>query len=191
MGTMTEPGRADPIAAAGPFPDREALYAGGIAAFKGAIERLARGYQPDADLRRDLVQEIHVALWRSLAAFDGRCSLRTWVFRVAHNTATSIVLRAGARMPRLVGIEDLEGVAAAGGDPERAASERMALERLFALIARLRPVDRQVILLYLEGEEAAAIAEVTGLSAGNVATRVHRLKRLLARQFSAGEKGDE
>jgi RNA polymerase sigma-70 factor (ECF subfamily) len=39
--------------------------------------------------RRDLLQEIHLALWRSFATFDDRCSLRTWVYRVAHNVATS------------------------------------------------------------------------------------------------------
>jgi hypothetical protein len=51
---------------------------------------------------------------------------------------------------------------------------------------RLKPLDRQVILLYLEGEPAAAIAEVTGLSAINVATKIHRIKRLLNRQSDEG-----
>jgi N-acetylneuraminic acid mutarotase len=36
---------------------------------------------------RDLLQEIHFQLWRSFAHFDHRCSLRTWVYRVAHNVA--------------------------------------------------------------------------------------------------------
>jgi RNA polymerase sigma-70 factor (ECF subfamily) len=48
---------------------------------------LARVYKAQAEARRDLVQDIHVALWRNLAVFDGRCSLRTRVYRVAHNTA--------------------------------------------------------------------------------------------------------
>jgi len=46
-----------------------------------ALERLAYSYEADADQRRDLVQEIHLALWRSFDRFDGRCSLRTWVYR--------------------------------------------------------------------------------------------------------------
>jgi DNA-directed RNA polymerase specialized sigma24 family protein len=36
------------------------------------------------------LQEIRIALWRSFANFDGRCSLRTWVYRVAHNTAADL-----------------------------------------------------------------------------------------------------
>jgi RNA polymerase sigma-70 factor, ECF subfamily len=61
-------------------------YEEASAAYGAALERLARAYEADPDRRRDLLQEIHIALWRSLEGFDGRCSLRTWVYRVAHNT---------------------------------------------------------------------------------------------------------
>ena len=159
------------------------LYQEAIASYGGALERLARGYERDADRRRDLLQDIHIALWRSLARFDGRCSLRTWVYRVAHNTATSKVLRPLTNAPSLVSIDDdLESLAAATDD-ERDFDRRRALERLHTLIARLRPLDRQVMLLYLEELDGASIGEITGLSAANVATKVGRIKRLLTRQF--------
>ena len=164
---------------------QEQCYAEATATFGPAIERLARVYERDPDKRRDLVQEIHVALWRSLARFDGRCSLRTWVYRVAHNTATSKVLRPLTNAPRIVALDDsLESVAAATSD-EEALDRRRALERLHDLIRRLRPLDRQVMLLYLE-MDAAAIAEITGLSAANVATKVGRIKRILIQRFHAG-----
>ena len=50
----------------------------------------------------------------------------------------------------------------------------------------LKPLDRQVILLYLEGEQAASIAEITGLSAVNVATKIHRIKRMLKQKYVEG-----
>src|SRR5262245_30570957 len=56
--------------------DRERLYAEAAETFGAALGRLARAYERDAERRRDLLQEIHVALWRSLSRFDGRCSLR-------------------------------------------------------------------------------------------------------------------
>jgi RNA polymerase sigma-70 factor (ECF subfamily) len=62
----------------------------------------------------------------------------------------------------------------------------LLLERLFALIQRLNPLDRQVILLYLEGMDAAFIAEVTGISSGYVATKIHRVKAILAERFRNG-----
>ncbi len=65
----------------------------------------------NSDKRRDLLQEIHVALWRSLARFDGRCSMRTWVYRVAHNIATSHVIRPKTHAPTFVAFEALESIA--------------------------------------------------------------------------------
>ena len=55
-----------------------------------------------------------------------------------------------------------------------------------ALIHALALPDRQVMLLYLEDLDAAAIGQITGLSAGAVATKIHRLKALLARRFNEG-----
>jgi RNA polymerase sigma-70 factor (ECF subfamily) len=161
---------------------QERRYAEAAAEFGPALERLARAYERDPDKRRDLLQEIHVALWRSFARFDGRCSIRTWVYRVAHNTATSKVLRPRTNAPSIVALDDsLESVAATTS--EEVLDRRRALERLHGLISRLRPLDRQVMLLYLEQLDAASIAEITGLSAANVATKVRRIKQLLIQRF--------
>jgi len=63
---------------------------------------------------------------------------------------------------------------------------RMNLERLSLLIQRLKPLDRQVIISYLEDMDAASIGEITGLSPANVAMRIHRIKNILARRFHQG-----
>lgn len=165
------------------------MYAQTAATYGTALERLARAYEPNADRRRDLLQEIHLALWRSFAGFDGRCSLRTWVYRIAHNTATSQVLRRKTSAPTLVGLDELE--AQADEDTHAIVDERHAMDRLLRLIHRLRPVDRQIILLYLEGLDAASVGEITGISARNVATKVHRIKAILKRRFHAAGGGDD
>jgi RNA polymerase sigma-70 factor (ECF subfamily) len=157
-------------------PTREAasrqdeMYREAAAAFAQTLQRLARGYESDADRRLDLLQEIHLALWQSFEGFDGRCSLRTWVYRVAHNVATSHVIRERRFNSRtLVGLDEIEPPST-GHDGERSADRRIVLEKLAHMIRSLTPVDRQVILSYLEGLDAASIAEITGISAGNVAT---------------------
>jgi len=163
---------------------RVELYREAAAEFGPALIRLARGYENDPDRRRDLLQEVHLALWRSFALFDARCSLRTWTYRVAHASAASYVLRQKrARQSMLVGLEDAEMPPV---PPD--ADHRMALARLTELIQQLKPLDRQLILLYLEGMEAVEIGELTGLSARNVATKVHRIKSLLARSFQEGAR---
>ena len=68
--------------------------------------------------------------------------------------------------------------------PDEYLAGRLDAERrrgqLVALLERLAPPERQLMLLYLEGLDAGAISEVTGLSSANVATKVHRIKRILA-----------
>jgi RNA polymerase sigma-70 factor (ECF subfamily) len=161
------------------------LYREAAATFGAALARLARAYESDPDRSRDLLQDIHVAVWQSLARFEGRCSLRTWVYRVAHNVATSQTIRRRATAPTLVGLDELDAMAAPS-DADRDLDAHRALERLQALVHRLKPIDRQVMVLYLEGVDAGSIAEVTGLSAGNVATKIHRIKAVLARRFHEG-----
>ena len=85
------------------------LYHDAARVHGAALGRLARAYEAEADLRRDLLQEIYIALWRSFSTFDGGCSLRTWIYRVAHNVAASHVLRQRRmRSQALVGLEELE-----------------------------------------------------------------------------------
>ena len=162
---------------------QDELYLGAAAEFGPAMARLARAYEADADRRRDLVQDMHFALWRSLANFAGQCSLRTWVYRVCHNTAISSVRR---RKAPLLSLEELAETAGPD-DTELAVGNVQALQRLEMLIRRLTPPDDQVMLLYLEDIDAASIADITGLSPRAVATRIHRIKALLARRFRQGD----
>ena len=163
---------------------QDSLYEQAADAYGSALDRLARAYELDPDARRDLLQEIHLQLWRSFESFDQRCSLRTWVYRIAHNVATGHVIRQSRVRNKLVSIENIEAMA--GSDHELAASQTQALERLSKLILRLKPLDRQIIVSYLEGMEASSIGEITGLSAANIAMKVHRIKSILKRWFAEG-----
>ncbi|ANP47730.1 RNA polymerase sigma factor [Candidatus Viadribacter manganicus] len=165
-----------------PSPDQDARYLEATVAHGRALQRLASATEANPERRRDLLQDMHVALWRSFASFDGRCSVRTWVYRVAHNVAASHVDREQRTRAPFVPLEDIEHLPSAQ-NLSAEVEESEALSRLNAIIRRLGPPDRQIITLYLEGLDAASIAEITGLSAGAVATRVSRLKTHLARLF--------
>jgi RNA polymerase sigma-70 factor, ECF subfamily len=125
--------RTDSLAIGAVRSLQDARFEEATAEYGAALARLARAYEPDPDKRKDLLQEILIGLWRSFAAFDERCSTRTWVYRVAHNVATSKVLR--------------------------------------------RPTAHV---------DAASIGEITGLSARNVSTKIHRIKQVLAKRFHEG-----
>ena len=65
-------------------------------------------------------------------------------------------------------------------------SQSEALKQLSLLIQKLKPLDRQIIISYLEGMDASSTAEITGLSAANVAMKVHRIKNVLRGWFHEG-----
>lgn len=165
--------------------EQDEFYGQAVTECGAMILRLARGYEADSDRRRDLLQDIHLDLWRSLELFDGRCGLRTWVYRVAHNVAASHIVRQRRAADRLVDLEATD-IAPIAIDGAVQADSRYAAQKLLDLVHQLRPADRQIILLYLEGETASAISEVTGFSASNIATKIHRIKKLLQKLYIEG-----
>jgi RNA polymerase sigma-70 factor (ECF subfamily) len=166
--------------------DRNSLYEQAADTYGSSLDRLARAYELDPDLRRDLVQEIHFQLWRSFEHFDHRCSLRTWIYRVAHNVAAGYVIRRRRTNDRLVSIETIEAMPS-NHHGELAATEAEGLERLSMLIQRLKPLDRQIIISYLEGMDASSIGDLTGLSQANISMKVHRIKKILKGWFGEEE----
>jgi RNA polymerase sigma-70 factor (ECF subfamily) len=71
-----------------------------------------------------------------------------------------------------------------------AVESQLLLRQLYELIRRLNPADRQIITLYLEGLDAASIGEITGISSGYAATKIHRIKRILTERFRNGDNHD-
>jgi RNA polymerase sigma-70 factor (ECF subfamily) len=152
------------------------MYRDAAEKYGSSLERLAGAYEADPEKRRDLSQDIHFQLWRSFQRYDARCSLRTWVYRVAHHVAASHVLRERKIFSKLVSLQEIEILPDLDQSQfptgQNEMDQRRNLARLSALIQQLKPLDRQVIVSYLEDLDAASIGEITGLSPGNVAMRI-------------------
>jgi RNA polymerase sigma-70 factor (ECF subfamily) len=167
---------------------QELLYKQAVETFGREIARFVTGYEQDHAKRQDLLQEVHLALWRSMAGFKEQCSLRTWVYRVAHNVGVTHVQRSVRLLERnSADLEEVELHVDESSDIVLT-DRRLDLERVMSLIHSLETLDREIMLLYLEGLDAASISEITGLSARNVATKVHRIKSQLATRFGNRSK---
>lgn len=138
------------------------------------LHRTTRAFAEPAD-QHDLLQELTVALWKARPRFRDESTTGTFLHRVAHNAA--LTWRRGENRRRLRGVViEAEMLARdAGTDPEHA-----LLDRLYAAIRTLPPVERSLILLSLDGVGYAEIARLHGLSESNVGARLTRLRQRLS-----------
>ncbi|MGY3040497.1 RNA polymerase sigma factor (sigma-70 family) [Rhodanobacter sp. TND4EL1] len=151
------------------------------------VFKIAGMYSRSAADRDDLVQEISTQLWRSFGNYDeAKAKFSTWLYRVALNVAISQARR--GRWSEADRFEPLEAhhlETVGGGEPIAEQDERLAA--LHAFIGQLDPLNRALILLYLEDRHYSEMAEILGLSETNVATKISRIKQKLRGQMTAAE----
>lgn len=139
-----------------------------IAAHRRLLLKVGHLYARTPDDRDDLVQEIALQLWRAFPRFDARLRFSTWMYRVALNVAISWSRAEGVRARHVEAADDRVLDIPA---PEPSEDAR----RLEEAVRALAPLDRALVVLHLEGHTHAEIAEVLGLGASNVGTRLSRL----------------
>jgi RNA polymerase sigma-70 factor (ECF subfamily) len=83
---------------------------------------------------------------------------------------------------KLISFQEIEQTLESVEQPRDIDRERV-LEELQQVILKLRPLDRQIIISYLEGMDAASIADITGLTPANIAMKIHRIKKILAHRI--------
>ena len=150
-------------------------------AHRGIVLKVAGLYCRHPDDRADLAQEIAAQLWRAWPSFDAARPFATWMYRIALNVAIGHVRDDSRRRQHAVPLDDdLHEIADANAtDPE--AEQRLQL--LQAFIARQPPIDRALLLLYLDERPQREIAEILGLSESNVSTKIGRLKQRIRDEF--------
>jgi RNA polymerase sigma-70 factor (ECF subfamily) len=152
--------------------------------YGASLSRLASSYEFLPQAREDLLQEIRLALWTALPNFRGDCSLRTFVYRIAHNRALTHVWK---RKAQPLGETEPPDVVDASSNPERSAIQNANHSKLMAAIRSLPVPYRQVITMTLEELPQAEIASVLGISENNVAVRVNRARKLLREKMGGGQ----
>jgi RNA polymerase sigma-70 factor (ECF subfamily) len=119
-----------------------------LAEYGPALRRVAASYERLPGPRAELLQEIALALWLALPRFRGACSIKTFVFRVAHNRAISYSCR--PKRLRTTTVDEAAGVKDPGEGPEDRIARLEARDRLEAAVGALPLVQRQVASLTLE-----------------------------------------
>lgn len=150
---------------ASPLPDLLRRHA-------GLIRKVATAYCRDATDREEVVQEIAVQLWRAHERYDARYRETTWVYRIALNVAISFHRRERRHREGRLSLEAHPTPLAAPAE----AAPGEEVELLLRCIEDLGALERALVLLYLDGNDHASIAEVLGISVSNVGTKLGRIK---------------
>jgi RNA polymerase sigma factor (sigma-70 family) len=161
-------------------PAKHTRFVALVGEHSGVLYKVANAYCRSRDDRGDLIQEIVVQLWRAFPRYDERQRFSTWMYRVAMNVAISFYRKEWRRQRDLVPLDEPAlDVAAADGVFGAAPDE---LRRLNERLQTLGELDRALVLLYLDGHAHAEIAELMGLTATNVSTRLGRIKKKLQQE---------
>lgn len=108
-------------------------------------------------------------IWKAFPKFRQECKISTWIYRIALNTCISF-LRKEKNIPEIVSLTQ---------EAERSEEDdetQAMLQQLYRMINRLGQLEKSIVLLYLEEKSYEEIAEITGLTVTNVATKLSRIK---------------
>ncbi len=136
------------------------------------IRRICLGYASNPQDLEDLYQDVLVNIWRGLPSFRSESSVKTWVYRIALNTCVS-TLRSRSSRPEASSLDDVILV------PDQSQEKREAIKDLYDCIATLHPIDKAILMMWLDEYSYDEIASTIGLKRNNVATRLHRAKEKL------------
>ena len=149
---------------------------------RGIVFKVANTYARHPDDRDELAQEIAAQLWRAYPGYDPARLFSTWMYRIALNVAISFVRGNRHRGGHVVPLDDaLHDLPDGNADPESGQQVRA----LYRFIGELDPLNRALLLLYLEDRSQREIADILGITETNVSTKIGRLKQRIRNDFAA------
>ena len=138
---------------------------------KSTIYTVCYMFSNNQDEVADLFQEVLIKLWKGYSTFESRSDIKTWIYRVALNTCISI-----DRKNKRRAIHQLSMDINLFADKD-AKTEQVSM--LHRRINQLQPLDRAIVLLWLENISYDEIGAIVGITAKNVSVRLFRIRQQL------------
>ena len=149
----------------------ERLFADIVESNTSAIYSVCYMFAKNADEADDLFQEVLINLWKGMGNFREESKVSTWIWRVSFNTCIS----ADRKRKRNKSVHLSMDINLYDTHDEDSRQIKMLHDR----IHRLKPFDRAIVMLWLEGMPYDEIAAVVGISVKNVSVRLVRIKEEL------------
>ncbi|MDE6158407.1 MAG: sigma-70 family RNA polymerase sigma factor [Muribaculaceae bacterium] len=158
--------------------DKEARFMEVTGFYKEVVAKVCYLYSSANASFDDLYQEVLINLWQGLDSYRGEAKMSTWIYRTAINTCISWHRRNRRHSDSTVKLDDVRIDIADTSDSAAAMEE---YRQLYRLINMLGPVDKALVTLWLDEKPYDEIAAIMGISAGNVAVKMHRIKEKLSK----------
>jgi RNA polymerase sigma-70 factor (ECF subfamily) len=162
--------------------NKEALFKDIFKSNSKKIYHLCYGYTGDDDAANDLMQETFLKVWQNLDKFRNQALISTWIYRIAVNTCLSW-LRVEKRQAK---DELTDNIIETRGEEISEKNEQVAL--LYKCISKLEETERIIISMVMDEVPYAEIAEISGVSEGNLRVKIHRIKSKLTEIYNRYER---
>lgn len=136
---------------------------------KRLINKLVFTYARNPEDQADLRQEILLQAWKSFPRFQGKSKFSTWLFRVGINTGLTYQRKKKKEVHR-----ELERPI-----PDQGKEDHGSKELLQAILSKLNPIEKTLIIATIEGYDQQEIAEMLGITVGNVRIKLFRIRKKL------------
>ncbi|MEO1434354.1 MAG: sigma-70 family RNA polymerase sigma factor [Bacteroidota bacterium] len=146
--------------------------------------KIGRAYTDNEFDFQDLYQEMLIQLWRAMPSFEEQAKLSTFIYRVALNTALTYKRGRDRRRRRFLFGKFPKDVAEDNQVAHKQEKEQQ-IDLLYEVIRSLKPENRSLILLSLEGHSYDQIAEILGISSSNVGVKLLRTRKQLSKLLNA------
>jgi len=140
----------------------------------GIILKISKAYTNTSQDKEDLISDIAFEMWKAFPNFKGNSKISTWIYRIALNTAMNYNRKTRRNKDFIQSAIELQSL-----ERPDEAEENPYIEILYDCIGELDEFNKAIVLLYLDGNDHAEIAEITGISKTNVGTRISRIKEQL------------
>lgn len=145
---------------------------------QGLIFKVASIYTNTIEDRNDLSQEIIYQLWKSFDSFQQKSSLSTWMYSVAMNVAIRH-LKIDKKRVSTIPLDEQFLNFQDGVNSEIEEKWKVLKQQ----IDQLNLLDKGIVILYLDNKSYEEIAQIIGISASNVGTKLSRIKEKLKKQL--------
>jgi len=141
---------------------------------EGILFKVSGLYSDNKTDGQDLRQEMIYQLWKSYASYKGQSKISTWLYKVCLNTALVFVKK---NIRRAINVDNEKDIYQKADNRDTDNADQ--LHHLYQTIKKLNKIEREIVMLHLEGNSYQEISEITGFNYSNVGTRLGRIKNKL------------